>query len=423
MLPTPLELLAYLEYREEVLATPELRTGGELELLATFTATMDVVGTFRELDASSGVLDTDHQEKYLDPWLADSFHAWLEGLQPVPPPRRHVEDHRRKIERFLAATCDTAAATVLHQLTGGQLGVAEMYAARVPRLRRGTLSPRSEHGLGIVVVSPFDPIDRVRAVRPLCELRAHNRWVVYLTPGVDGAEFRLAERGGAHVFGCDTGVSLSDESRLGAVAGWFDRAAARRHGARRPVTTADQENVDALVRAGVPGTMALGLIRLGLTTTVLDLADLDPELGLTRAADFYLTHVRQAADALDVAIADLALTASAARDVLSLVTSGRIRPEDAAALIERTVRDPATSPEVLAQLAGLLTDRDDARLAEAVRTALDALGLAPEHIRLSRGKERRRTRNRLLGAVRREHPDLNPRAVAKHVERLLELPG
>lgn len=420
LLPTPLELLAYLEYREEVLATPQIRTGGELELLATYTATMDIVGTFRALGEPGGALGTDHQEKYLSPWLQDSFHVWLNDLPPVPPPRRHVEEHRAKIERFLATTHNTAAATVLHQLTGAQLRTAELYAARVPRLRRSTLSPESAHDLGIVVTNPIDPIDTVRAVRPVHELRARSRWVIYLTPGMDGAEFRHAERGGAHVFGCDAGVSLAEESRLGAVADWFDRTAARRHGAHRSATTADQENIDALVQAGMPETIALGLARQALTTAVLDLADRDPELGLTQAANFYLTHVRQAADALDVAAADLALTTSAARDVLQLITNGRIRPEDAAALIERTVHDPATPLESLARSAGLLTDQDSARLAEAVRAALDALDLTPEQIRPSRGKERRQTRDRLLGAIRREHPDIDPRTAAQHVERLWE---
>ncbi|MGM1061176.1 hypothetical protein, partial [Saccharothrix sp. Mg75] len=120
LLPTPLELLAYLEYREEALAARGLRISDELELLAAFAATMDVVGTFRALDVPSGTLGTDHQEKYLDPWLQDSFHAWLNDLPPVPPPRRHAEEHHAKIGRFLAATHDTAAATVLHQLTGAQ---------------------------------------------------------------------------------------------------------------------------------------------------------------------------------------------------------------------------------------------------------------------------------------------------------------
>lgn len=423
LLHTPLELLAYLEYREEVLAMPEVRTGDELELLATFAATMDIVGTFRALDVSSAALSTDHQEKYLDPWLQDSFHAWLNGIAPAPPPRRHVEEHRAKIERFLATTHDTAAATVLHQLTGVQLRTAELYAARVPRLRRGTLSPQSAHELGIVVTNPLDPIDTVRAVRPVRELRARSRWVVYLTPGVDGAEFRYAERGGAHVFGCDPGISLTDVSRLGAMADWFDRAAARRHGAHRPVTTVDRENVDALIQAGVPETMALGLARRGLTTAVLDMADRNPELGLTQVADFYLTHVRRAADVLEVAAADLAFTTSTVRDVLQLMTNGRIRAEDAAALIERSVRDPATPLESLARSAGLFTDQDGARLIEAVRAALEALDLTPEQIRLSRGKQRRRNRDRLLGAIRREHPNVDPRAAAEHIERLWEPAG
>jgi hypothetical protein len=293
----------------------------------------------------------------------------------------------------------------------------------VPRLGRGTLSLQSAHDLGIVVTHPLDRIDTVRAVRPVRELHARSRWVVYLTPGVDGAGFRHAERGGAHVFGRAAGVSLAEESRLGAVTDWFDRAAARRHGAHRPVTAADRENIDALVQVGASDTMALGLTRLGLTTAVLALIDRDPELGPARAADFYLTHVRRVADALEVAPADLALTTSAAHDVLRLVTSGRIHPKDAAALIERTVRDPATPPESLARSTGLLTDQDSTRLAKAVRAALDALDLTPEQIRLSQGKERRRNLDRLLDAIRRAHPDLNPRAAAEHVERLWEPPG
>ncbi|WIV56152.1 hypothetical protein [Amycolatopsis nalaikhensis] len=400
LLPTPPELLAYLEYREEVLATPSIRTGGELELLATFATTMDVVGTFRELDVPSVALSTDHQEKYLDPWLEQAFHTWINGLPPVPPPRRHVERHREKIERFLAATHDTAAATVLQQLTGAQLGAAEQYAERVPPVRRGTLSPNTLGDLGIVVTNPLDPIETVRAVRPVEDLRARSRWVVYLTPET---EFRHAEVGGTHVFG-SAAASLAEASRLGAVADWFDRAAARRHG---PITSADR----ALVEAGVPETMALGLTRLGLTKAVLDLAD--PEWSLTQAADFYLTHVRRALE-----VTGSALPAAAAREVLRLLTSGRIHPADAAALIEQVVRAPKVSPESLARAAGLLTDEDDDRLAAAVQAALTALDLTADQVRSSRGKERRRIRDRLLGTIRREHPGVNARAAVEAVERL-----
>ncbi|MBE8519533.1 hypothetical protein ILP97_18830 [Amycolatopsis sp. H6(2020)] len=418
LLPTPVELLAYLEYREEVLAMPQIRTGGELELLATFAANLDIVGTFRRLNAPLMTLSTDHQEKHLDPWLQDSFHAWINGLPPVPPPRRHVERHRAKIEQFLATTHDAASATVLHQLTGAQLGAAERYAGCVPHLRRHTLSPSSADGLGIVVTHPDDPIDTVRATQPARELRARSRWVVYLTPAVDGAEFRYAEHGGAHVFGGDRNPSLAENSRLGAVADWFDRTAARRHRAHRPVTPADQETIAALVRAGVPDTMALGLTRLSLTTAVLDLADSDPELGLTQAADFYLTHVRRAADELGLATAELALSTSAAREILRLVIGGRIRAEDAAALTEQAIRHPATPPETLARSANLLTERNGAHLTEAVRAALSTLDLTPEQVRGTQGKQRRRTRDRLLGTIRRTHPSLNPRAVAEEVERL-----
>ncbi|EOD68624.1 Asp-tRNAAsn/Glu-tRNAGln amidotransferase subunit B-like protein [Amycolatopsis vancoresmycina DSM 44592] len=420
LLPTPAELLAYLEYREEVLAMPQIRTGGELELLAAFSATIDIVGTFRELDAPRVALSTDHQEKYLDPWLQDSFHAWVNGLPPVPPPRRNAEEHRAKIERFLAVTHDAASATVLHQLTGAQLRTAELHAERVPRLRRRTLSPVLAGDLAIVVAHPDDPIDTVRAARPVCELRARSRWIVYLTPGVDGAEFRYAERGGAHVFGEDRSTALAEPSRLGAVTDWFDRTAARRHSAHRPVTTADREHIDALVRAGVPETLALGLTRLSLTTAVLDVADRDPGIGLTQAADFYLTHVRRAAEDLEVATADLALGTAAACEILQLVISGRIRAEDAAALTRQAVHHPETPPEELARSASLLTDRDDARLAEAVQAALSALDLTPDQVRRSQGKQRRRTRDRLLGTIRRNHPSLNPRAVATEVEALWE---
>ena len=418
LLPTPPELLAYLEYREEVLATPQLRTGGELELLAAFAATIDVVGAFRELEVSSAALSTDHQEKYLDPWLQDSFHSWLNDLPPVPPPRRHGEEHRAKIDRLLSVTHNTAAAVVLHQLTGAQLHAAELYAGNVPRLRRGTLSPISVDGLGIVVAHPLDPIDTLRGVPQVRKLRACCRWIMYLTPGVDGAEFRHAERGDAHVLGSGTGDSLTENSRLGAVADWFDRAAARRHGAHRPVTTADQENIDALIQAGAPGTMALGLTRLGLTTAVLDLLDHAPELGLTQAADFYLTHVRHAADTLEVATTDLALTTTAAHDVLRLLIDRRIHPEHAATLIEHSARDPTTPPASLARTAGLLTDQDDTLLTEAVHTALDTLGMTPAQVGLTRGKKRSQTRDRLIGILRREHPALNPRAAVEHIERL-----
>ncbi len=97
-----------------------------------------------------------------------------------------------------------------------------------------------------------------------------------------------------------------------------------------------------------------------------------------------------------------------------------MHPEEAAVLIAQVVRDPATPPESLARSANLLIDQDNARLLEAVQTALDVLNTTPEQIRHSRGNERRRTRDRLLGAIRRAHPDVNPRDAAEHLERLWE---
>ncbi|ALG09510.1 hypothetical protein [Kibdelosporangium phytohabitans] len=415
LLRTPLELLGYLDYREEVLAEPGFRVGDELEVLGCYVGNTDVIGDLRKVrtEPGSALLSTNQQERFLDPWIHQVNHARVNHIPVPPPPRRHTEADRALIERFHADTGDTASATLLHQFDGAHLGVAIRLTDEATRPRRGAPIPYVIGDFGVVVVNPGEPVRAVRRLPRVREVRARTRMLVYLSPAHDGAVLRHAELGRAHVLAERTG-GLVERSRLGKLDPWFDDHARRRHGAHRDITPADQENVSRLVEAGLPDTTARGVTRQGLTSQVLDLAGSDAGISLNQAADLYLTHVHQAADALGVDATDLAFSTGAARDVLRLLASGAIRPEDAVTLIRLSVGNPAVSVETLAGEGGLLTEHSTSLLDRV----LAGSGHTVDELRRMNAKDRRKARNRLLGAIRRQHPTVNMNAAAAYVERL-----
>jgi hypothetical protein len=421
LLPAPLELLGYLDYREEILADPALRIAGELEILGCYTGNLDVVGDVERARARHGVqpvaIGTDHQQRFIDPWLAAAGDAWVRQIPAPAPPRRHTAAERARIDRLHTGTGSTEAAVLAHQFDRAHLGAAVLLAEEAPRPRRGVPLHYRCRDLGVVVVSPPDPIRSVRRLPDVRALRAVSRTMAYLSPGPAGPVLRHVERGGKHRFATPAG-SLAGRSRLGALDQWFDAAARRRHKAAGKPTPADEENIGTLVEAGMRDTLALGITRLGLTRQVLGLADGESGISLNQAADLYLTHVRQAATHLGIHPADLALPAGSARAVARLVHNGRIRAGNAALLLRLVVRDPGSPPEELARAGGLLTE-DGFQLEDAVRESLAPWGLTLDDVRGMTAKNRRRTRDRLLGAIRARYPAANLNAAAALVDRLL----
>jgi len=424
LLRTPLELLGYLDYREEILTDPAFRVGDEMEVLGCYVGNTDVIGDLGKVRAEHAVepgpaiLSTNTQERFLDPWISAASTAWLNQEPAPPPPRRHIDADRALIDRLHAATRDTAAATLLHQFGGAHLGAAVRLADEAPYPRRGAPILYRISDYGIVVVNPTESIRAARRLHTVRELRAHSRMLIYLSPAQNGAVLRHAELGRKHVFAGPSGP-LAQRSRLGALDPWLDTATRTRHGPHRGTTPADQENINSLVRVGLPNTLALGVTRLGLTTRVLNLADSDPAISLNQAADLYLTHVRRAADALGVHPTELALTTSAASTILRLLTSGQIRPQDAATLIQLAIHDPATPLETLARSNSLLTEHSTPLLDQAVHDALVTLGLTLDDLRRMNTKDRRKTHNRLLGTIRYQQPTANLNTAATYVEQLL----
>jgi pimeloyl-ACP methyl ester carboxylesterase len=117
VLPTPLEFLAYLDYREEILAHSTIYLADEMEILGNFVGGIDIINQV-ELEQSAYsfqftrpewrrrthivAMSTDAQEKYLNPWIEISGAAWQRGDLAAcpPPPRRHNSADRKQIERF-----------------------------------------------------------------------------------------------------------------------------------------------------------------------------------------------------------------------------------------------------------------------------------------------------------------------------------
>jgi hypothetical protein len=133
LLSTPLEFIAYLDYREQILANPAIQVADEGEILGHFVGGKDVLATISDTISSFSYqqshpewgnrrsiyfIGTDAQQTYLNPWITRSSYAELirgdtAGLEP---PRRHAAAHRAEVEHYFAGRNDLPTASILMQL-------------------------------------------------------------------------------------------------------------------------------------------------------------------------------------------------------------------------------------------------------------------------------------------------------------------
>lgn len=431
--PTPLEFLAYLAYREEILAHPTIHIADELEILGNFVAGHDIVSNiamarsryttqlsqpeWKHRSTHLAAISPDAQQTYLNPWITASGAAWQHGNSAAcpPPPRRHHDTDRARIERFFADTHHSAAATCLFLFDISELHLVRTAAQPKPRRGAPALYHQGDHG--VVVLARTDTVKTARRHPAVQQFRSHMRLVAYLREDADGVGLCHAEWGKKHIFAGDPNATLADRSRFGNLATWFDEFARRRRRADRDLAPIDLENRAALVRAGMQESLAVGIVRLGLTDHVLDL--MNEEIGLNQAADMYLTHVRRAANRLGVAASDIALTRDQIRAVHRLITGGAVKGDDITTLLCLAIDNPHSTPRTLADDAGLTTAASDTHLHAVVAQALESIGLSADDLRLLNAKNRRKVRDRVLGTIRANLPSANMHSAATLIETMM----
>ncbi|WP_156757425.1 hypothetical protein [Actinokineospora pegani] len=428
LLATPLEFVAYLDYREEVLAHPEIQIIDEEELLGHFVAGNDIVGTFQQRKSEYSFqfrytewrnkvhplfLGSNSQELHLNPWIGARETALAFG-GPLPDrPRRHSPVTMQRIEQFFDDRDDLAAASCAMRFPHDAFEDFDRVGGVATR---GAPALGYAGNAGIAILAPRDQVRTVRRTGRVTAFREAMRCVAYVQHTRHGLRLRHVEHTPQHVFPADGHSSLLHRSRLGDHTNWFAEFARRRGGADTELSDADHRTIAALVQAGLDEHLALGVTRHSLGARVLELAD--DHISLHQAADLYLTHVRATATTLDVAPSELALTTTAIRQTLNLATDGHIDPKSIPQLLHIQVTSPDTSARELADHAGLLTTHAD-DFTDAIRGALAALGTNLEEVHALRSADRRKLRNRLVGQVRSVIPTANAKALAHAVDDYL----
>ncbi len=421
VLPTPTEFIAYMDYREEVLSRPSIYVADEEEILGSFVGGLDIIGevteqqdnySFQRSQSSwkerraIATIGTDAQEAYLNPWIFASYVAERTKQSQPDPPRRHSHTARMMIENMLKSRRDLAAASIAMRFPDGTLD-GETEAPRSPSRGRPVLLTTAD--LGLVIHARGERIAALKQLAEVDSLRSQTRYVAYVCPTENRLVLRHAEMGRKHSFFGDGNRTLAQRSRLGDQIPWFEDFAKIRKKGTPSLTAADEEDLSALVRAGMDESAALGVVRLGLGERVLALAS--DEVSLNQAADMYLTHVRTAADLADVAVADISLSHEIVRDVMRLLNEGRIDKQKTVFLLELLLEQPDSTPEEVARTANLLSIDEEQAITEAVQRALEKLGLTATELTAMNKKQREKTHKRLMGEIRNTTPSVSLKTV------------
>jgi hypothetical protein len=421
MLPDHLDLLSYLDYREEILAHQEIHIVDELEILGSFIGGHDVVGDVEAEQLQARILGADdglerrysvvpnRQETYLAPWLHESARARYAGL-PIPnPPQRHRRETRAKLRDMLQRRSDLLAFSLFTHTEDDLLD--SLLADTTPPKRR---EPK------ITVVGPLGVIatlhgEKLRDIRrSLIARRMQNacRLVIYLQYSPrHGIVCAYAERGGLHSFYSDKSADLLGRSRLGRFNDWYVKYEAHR---KRKV---DESAMAVLRSAGVDDDVARGIAARNLQPPLIAL--LEAGVDVNRAAHVLLGPISHVADARGKDIAQLNLTVCQIQSALSLVEKGALEASSLEQLLLLSEARPQSDVSSNAEDAGLARSTS----ASEIEAAVDELLREHDAKTVSTAERKgRKFKNRVLSEFRRRHPNLSPSLGNKALEqRLLKM--
>jgi hypothetical protein len=429
ILRTPLDLVSYLEYREEILTDDKVLVMDEQEILGNFVGGIDVHGN---LDDQRGrfsyqlsrpewkrlhevyYIGSDAQEKYLNPWIFYSFRALASGSEVPSPPSRHMGESRRAIDQ-LVVKGDFWAAVDAMQVARTTFDSAFSQSVEA---RPGQPIRLGAAGIGAVYMHPRDSFSRVKRMPPIQEVRTLSRYVLYLVTGRGINLLRTVERGRQHPFFRENEQNLVRRSRTGRLNEWFDVFAKQRKPARADLSTTAMKLEQELVEAGLDESSARGAVRLGIAESVKDLTALD--VPIARAANLWMTQVRECAARRGVAVADFPIRPAQLAEALALVDAARVDPADLGHLIDLLAESASSSPEALAESHGLILSSETGAVQAAITAAAERLSVSPIAYSQLGAKAKGRLRSRLIGEVRSALPSPNMKIVVSLVDEFLD---
>jgi hypothetical protein len=211
LLLTGLNFVAYLDFREEILANENLMITDELELLGAFVSGEDVLGRIHLLTRQYSTqmqqsawrrkhhffhIDGDKQDTHINPWVRAVSQALTMNATPPPPPKRHGEVERQHIDSMFAASKNLHAASLVMQVDREVL--TRLIAERGAPRKNSEILRTSPCSTGAVYLAPSVRLSQVR--RKIRALRSESRHVLYLQQTSTGRRIRYAEYGRQHTF-------------------------------------------------------------------------------------------------------------------------------------------------------------------------------------------------------------------------------
>ncbi len=429
-LKTPLDLVSYLEYREEVLLHDEIIVADEQEILGNFVGGIDILGNVHDRNdlfrCQSSMFEwrdlkhivfigSDAQQKYLNPWLYSSFQALSLGMEVPRPPTRHAGASREAIDVLANRRGGFWAAVNAMQISAGTWASALLYYENRPQ--RGHPLVSRAGSVAAVLMTARDSFTSIKRLPEIQTVRTDSRYVVYVVDSSARHNFRSVERGRKHISFHDADKSVLKRSRTGEVHEWIGGFAHQRKSARAKPSPFELKLETELIAAGLKASSARGVVRLGVAVQVKGLAALG--IPVARAANVWMTDVRRCASEQGLPLGKFSVSSFQIAAALKLVDAGSVAPEDLAQLMGLLAPDPVLSAQSIAESHGLILSNETALVEAAISRAAKDIELEKTPYDQLGPKAQNRLRTRLIAQVRRQLDSPNMKVVVELVDHHL----
>lgn len=399
-LASPVNIIAYLDFREEVLANSWIYLADEMEILGAFVGGLDLVGESRiGLAERSADVRFDHkravkrmhvapvqQERHIDPWIAAKFGKSEDGDDRVQPPPRHDYRSGKLLAEFWKRKQDLASVAAGICLARGLPGLivegCAGLAGRGIRIQR-------HNGISAVAFPHNMSLVRVKMDSEVKKAFELSRYVLYVEMKYGTPSLSLITYGKKHARFKSENVRVALRSGIPLHDGWYLKMEAKRSKAF------DRPTASALEAEGLSRDLAVGVARAGIAERVR--ATSEAGASLSKAAALWMGDLAQLATELHLGVTELEIVDTQLVKVISMVGDGVIPKNRVLDLLRLLVNSSQADPYLVACSSNLLANNDVEKIWEAV---LRVLSEEPEAVRsLRKGKSA--TRNFLVGRVAR----------------------
>ncbi|MBO4140879.1 hypothetical protein J5U46_12035 [Micromonospora tulbaghiae] len=415
------QLIAYLDFREEILANTWLHLADELEILGAFLGGLDVVGE-SQMELADGStrqrfgrkrkvkivnIAPMQQERYIDPWMARKFSQSLDGDPTIKPPARHDAESERALEDLWRNERDLGSITAGICLDRRIPGLI-VKGCRGLHIRK--IHVRRHYGISAVAFPSHMSIERVKKNPEVKKEANRSRYILYVEIEKGSPRLRHVALGRKHARFKAGNVRTALRSGVPLHNGWYERMEARRS------KSFNRAAVAALEAEGLSRDIAVGVVRAGLANQVRETSRAGVDLA--RVAALWLGDVAQLAVEQRTHPASLQLQNATLVRILLMVESFTLPKKNVLPLLRLMVSERNSEPYAAAKEARLLANDDE----ELIRSAISAvLREEPEALqRLRSGKKS--VRNYLLGRVAKRmgmapRPDLAMQILTQATEQ------